>query len=674
MKTITKKLFRSIPIIVALAGLLTTRINTFAIEGIHLSVQSSNVILSWPSTNNGESYIIQYRQTLNAADSWQTLADYYSPASNTNITFYTNFNAVQNFASYGDSSFAAMSSSQNIMALAPAESVTPVPMAIPADGSGGAVPLAIYPPGFDLSGFLIYDPLTGESVSGAGYSASTLALNSPQFDDPQPLDGGASGNGGPSPAPATGFYRVVRDGAHLFGITNGMMLSGVVTIPVEVANGYGDLTSLSLTEDDAPVNGATSQDAPILLPLQLTVDTMQMSNGVHHMSASARWDDTNGGIWEADSPPVTVNVYNEITFPNWMPRFGEMGNTLFLSFQSAHADADWWMDIYDSQYVYIGTFSGHTYNGVVEGYWDLLGPYNEFHGDDTFHFVVTTEWTSSIAPQGGASPAASGTASAVAPPLWKVTDPWSGSGAWVGVSQHAFDNLSDHDLLYAELGGFVGAAQNVGWQVRPPPYTDDNGNLAPFAINFQNDSEVANWSSFRQALYNQTSRNLVYFGHAGPNNLGYNWANTNVSVSAKEIASQLHTMPDNQTNRHAFRFVFLDGCSSSKGTLPEAFGIIHKKNVPIDNYIDASIRPSAFVGWDANKTVGFFWGSLFYSHVNFIVHIQQEMMGSGLSGYPQPIKQAIDNAANYPDVSWILWTSQLEVFGYAGLYLGQYNN
>jgi hypothetical protein len=671
MKTITKQFFKGIPIIVASAGLFATGINTFAIEGIHLSVQSSNVILSWPSTNNGESYIVQYRQTLNATDAWQTLADYYSPASDTNITFYTNFSAVQNFySSYGGSSFAAMSSSQNTMALAPTESVTPLPMAIPANGSGGAVPLAIYPPGFDLSGFLIYDPFTGESVSGAGYSVNTLALSSQQFDTPQPLNGGATGNGGPSPAPATGFYRVVRDGAHLFGITNGMTLSGVVTIPVEVANGYGNLDNLSLTENDAPVYGATSQDAPISLPLQLTVDTTQMSNGVHQISASARWDDTNGGLWEADSPSVTVNVYNEITFPNWMPRFGELGNSLMIAVQSAHPDVDWWIDIYDSQYAYIGTFSGHTYNGTIEGYWNLLGPYNEFHGDDTFHFVVTTEWTSSLAQQGAVASAASGTASAVAPPLWKVTDPWFGSGGWVGVTQHAFDGLIDHDLLYAELGGFVGAAQNVGWQVSPPPYTDNNDNPAPFAINFQNGSEYTDWATFRNALYNPNSRNLVYFGHGGPNNLGYNWSDTNVSISAKEIARMLHTIPDNQTNRHAFRFVFLDGCSTAKGTLPEAFGIIHKPITDVGYYTGAAIRPSAFAGWSGDKWVSYVGGiNVYLPHVNFISHIETQMLlGWGL-------QESVDYSASAPDLYWtFLWTGQFKVFGFTDLHYGQYNN
>jgi hypothetical protein len=535
-------------------------LQTFAIEGLKISVQSTNAVLSWPSTNI-ETYMVQYRPTVNLNSSWLTLTDNFSAANNTNLTSF---------------------------------------------------------------------------------------LHSPTNR-------------------STGFYRVVRDGAHLVGITNGMMLSGVVTIPVEVANASGNLVNLGLTENGWPVYGVTSQATPISLPLKLTVNTAQMSNSVHQISASAAWQDTNGGIWEADSPPVTVNVYNEITFPNWMPRFGELGNSLMLAAQSAHTNVDWWIDIYDSQYVYIGTFAGHTYNGSIEGVWNLRGPYNEYHADNTFHFVITTEWTSALA-QKVAAAAASGTATAIAPPTWKVTDPWSGPGAWVAVAQHAFDGIIDHDLLYAELGGFTGGAQ-VNGGVSPPPYHDDNANLCPFAINFQNGSEVSDWTSFRNALYNPLSRNLVYFGHGGPNNLGYNWANPNVSISAADIAAHLHTIPDNQTNRHAFRFVFLDGCSTAKGTLPEAFGVIHRTIDDLDYYTGASIRPNAFVGWDADKHIGIMWIFLFYSHVNFINWIQYDMIANG-----DGIKSAIAWAANQPDVWWWLWTSEFQVYGFTGLHFGQFNN
>jgi hypothetical protein len=384
-----------------------------------------------------------------------------------------------------------------------------------------------------------------------------------------------------------GFYRVVRDGAHLWGITNGTTLSGTVVIPVEVANGYGDLTSLSLTEDETPVNGAASQDAPIPLPLQLTVDTTQMSNGVHQISASARWDNTNGGLWEADSSPVTVNVYNEISFPNWMPRFGELGDTLMISVQSVHTNADWYIDIYDSQSEYIGTLGGHTDDGIVEGYWDLMDYYGVTHtNDDYFDMVVTTVYTNEVVAQNAMAKSSGicteGTSysSQGAPRLWKVTDPWSGSGAWVAVAQHAWDGAIDNDLLYGELGGFIGGAQSAGWTVMPSPQgQNDYGSWLAYGLTFGagNSQGDIDWQAFRNAIYNASSRDLVYFGHGGPNGIGYNPANTNRYITSTEIANRLHTIPAGQTNWHAFRFVFLDGCSTAKGNLPEAFGILHRK-------------------------------------------------------------------------------------------------
>ena len=527
-----------------------------------------------------------------------------------------------------------------------------VPMAMPANGSGGAAPLAIYPPGFDMSGFIIFDPATEEWVSGDGYVINTPSVNPAYAGGIQPMDdsGGESDSG-----PYTGFYRVVREGAHLFGVTNGMIFSGVVTIPVEVANDSGDLMSLSLTEADSPVSDVSIATAPFQEPLQLEMDTTQMSNGVHQISASARWDDTNGGLWEADSPPISVTVSNEISFENWMPSFGELGNSLLIRATSAHTNTDWYIDVYDSQYSYIGTFGGHTDDGDISVVWNLIGPYGEPHTNDNFFiFYISTEYVDPVTP-----------------PIYKVTDPWSGPGAWVAVEQHAWDSTYDHEILYAELGGFVGAAQNAGWQVNPSPYQGTYG-IAPYALHFgasdpQGDTD---WQAFRDALYTPSSRNLVYFGHGGPDGLGQNPANTNRFITATEIASRLHTIPAGQTNRHAFRFVFLDGCSTAKGNLPEAFGILHREVFDLDEYTAASLRPSAFVGWSADKWITFLWGIyLNYDHVYFIQHIQiQMLLGWGL-------QESIDYAAHAPDVHWaFVWLNQMQVYGYYDLHIGQYNN
>jgi hypothetical protein len=71
MKTI------NLVIIGAVALSFASAIPSFAIEGLKISVQSSNVVLSWPSTN-GETYIVQYRPTLNTTSSWTTLTDFYA--------------------------------------------------------------------------------------------------------------------------------------------------------------------------------------------------------------------------------------------------------------------------------------------------------------------------------------------------------------------------------------------------------------------------------------------------------------------------------------------------------------------------------------------------------------------------------------------------------------------
>src|ERR1035437_460486 len=207
---------------------------TFAIEGLQISVPSTNAVLSWPS-DPSETYIVQYRNTLDATDSWATLADYYPADSSTNITFFVDANPVQyGSSSSGGNSFAAMAVGGNGMSLARSavETLPPVPMAIPANGSGSAVPLALYPPGFDLTGFLIVDPTTGETVNGAGYSIQSPSPLNAHMNGMQAMDSGTEGGFSPSPMdgpvpnggsggtvqePGTGFYRVVRDGAHLSG-------------------------------------------------------------------------------------------------------------------------------------------------------------------------------------------------------------------------------------------------------------------------------------------------------------------------------------------------------------------------------------------------------------------------------------------------------------------------
>ena len=79
----------------ALACCLTSFTNqSFAIEGIQVSIQSSNVVLSWPS-DPSETYVVQYRPSLLSTNGWQTLTNSLAAATDTNITYFVHSNSVQ---------------------------------------------------------------------------------------------------------------------------------------------------------------------------------------------------------------------------------------------------------------------------------------------------------------------------------------------------------------------------------------------------------------------------------------------------------------------------------------------------------------------------------------------------------------------------------------------------
>ena len=93
MKATRKIVGRLIAGCVLTCCLSLSTLQTFAIEGLKVSVESTNAVLSWPSTNI-ETYIVQYRSNLNASSSWLTLTDFLSAASFSNITSFVHSNSV----------------------------------------------------------------------------------------------------------------------------------------------------------------------------------------------------------------------------------------------------------------------------------------------------------------------------------------------------------------------------------------------------------------------------------------------------------------------------------------------------------------------------------------------------------------------------------------------------
>ena len=442
----------------------------------------------------------------------------------------------------------------------------------------------------------------------------------------------------------------------LSGLNNGGPIGGVVTLPVQVNPPSGNVVCISVDDSGTPV---ASYLAPFQSPALLQFDTTQLTNGVHNLSAYAMainpgtgLEDGSQIIYEGESATNSVNVYNEIAFPNYMLTFGELSNSLAFVAQSGHPDAQWELDIYGSAGNYIGSFDGTTTSGFIGVAWNLLDHNGVLQTDSAFQFALSTAY-------GGPA-----TAPVVAPTIYRIADPWPGPGGWVVANQQAWQNYVGADLLDDAADTFVGLARTLNLAVSPTPQDPSSGQAyrIPFGTGSLNVAPA--WTAFRAALYNPTNRNLFYLGHGDATGLGYSTA-TSMSIPATEIGKTLGTWPAKAWPQK-YRFVWLHACSSAAGNLPEAFGIKKQQNVQSEYYMNASLRPCAFAGWNKDQTIGFMHSYILNSQAYFA----QDFVAEWEKGYG--VKQAFQNASQYLNCPSIK-IGQLKVFGFWGLTWNQYN-
>src|SRR5829696_4709759 len=81
-----------IPVLVVLS-IFGSALFTHAIENLRISVQGSNVVLSWPSLTN-ENFIVEYRELLTTNTPWTSPASNYPAKAGTNWTTFTHSNIV----------------------------------------------------------------------------------------------------------------------------------------------------------------------------------------------------------------------------------------------------------------------------------------------------------------------------------------------------------------------------------------------------------------------------------------------------------------------------------------------------------------------------------------------------------------------------------------------------
>jgi len=177
-----------------------------------------------------------------------------------------------------------------------------------------------------------------------------------------------------------------------------------------------------------------------------------------------------------------------------------------------------------------------------------------------------------------------------------------------------------------------------------------------FGDGFDTGIKTNQWGQVKTNLFAPPTRNFFFLGHGSPDSIGAS-TNANLVITTTEIANALHTIPAGQTNRHGFRFVFLFGCDTANGTMPESFGIIHRENVSSDDYANAGLTPGAFVGWNKKDAAGIF-ATLLTDNANYLQNFQTEwtIFGRG-------VNDALDHAkSGYSNVPFID-RSKLKCFG-----------
>lgn len=589
-----KGVLRRTALIAITAGLLLTPVlRTHAIEGLKISLQCSNVVLSWPCRDDGsESFIVQYRQTLDPNTPWQTLTSLLYADYGTNMAYFVHSNIVQYPNCDEGGSFAAMAESNEYSSSTKKHDPLDlgVPLATRADGSGSIVPLALYPPGFDLSDFLIFDPATSDWLKGSEFSRGAVTMDRPL--DPE---------GETSAPPETGFYRVVRNGVHFWGLTNGMVLSGRVEIPIEFSLSSTDqITGISFYSNDGePLVGASQKNDDS--PWVMEWDTAMVPNGTYAISANVDFaaDDS------ITNSPVTVTVSNLVSFPNHFTRI--YGDWMWVYAELAVPEADYEIDIYASETNYIGTFFGSTSDGIISFLWDLTDGGSYTFTDETFMGVFNITPTANKAsgagngpmPLDGPAPSQPGTN------FWAKEYRWSGVGKFV-VAYSPLDNNSTKTFRIGNMvsggpsGEYGGVTQTLGnyglglYQLSP-----GNGQGDAYQM-----SDGATKTNLLGYLWDTSYRNFYYFGHGSPSAVGGAPGTTAPTITDYELQHVLYNFLNSRkpANYHPYRLVFMDGCNTGSGKMCETFGI--PAQTVTTNFFDlAGVRSRAFLGF--KKTISY---------------------------------------------------------------------
>lgn len=590
---------------------------TLAIEGLKLQIRCPHVVLSWPSTN-GETYIVQYRATLDTNSTWQTLTNFMPPATGTNTTYFVHSNRVDCPAGqvFGMMRLASGDGAETTELKSVTASLSNVERAELFQARETVRLAALFekckvegrePFEWELKNFPPLPPTVDEVrakilrakerkfaapdsfQAKSSYLVAEAAVALESFGDAS-FAGGAQSANGPSSStgsePSCGFYRVVRNGIHMFGITNGMVVSGVMNIPIEYSMSSTDeLTGFSFFAGSNPLSGVDFENEDMVRMLRWNTQTM--TNGVYQISAAA------GFVVDAavTNQPVTVTVSNLVSFPNNFSAI--FGDWMWVNVKVGVPVASLEIKIHDENDNYLGSFFESTTNGTISFIWDLTDGGGYTFPDSSFRGEFYVSTPASGGGGGGMSSVPGGMQT------WSKEAYWAYNDKFV-VAFGAADNNNTTTLKIQSMviGGINGG--EYGGVVSTLSLNGGGGYaLSPGNVYGSSAFQLYDASTRTQLLgylADPQYRNFYYFGHG--HKRGIAGITRPSLILDQDIVHTLHNYINSAkpTNGHPYRLVFIDGCDTGNGNFCEGFGIPAK----VTNrafFQGAGVQTRAFLGF-----------------------------------------------------------------------------
>jgi hypothetical protein len=558
--------------------LLALPVGIRAIENLQISVPCPDVVLAWPSVE-GETYIVQHRATLDTNSAWETLTNALPAEVGTNWTWFVHSNQMIRATNGGSGGGGG--------------SAPPSPMSaklqMEAELAGTAFPIGeaarqflakrrVYPPyTWDLQKRPPYPwelenrpPLPWEpgAMKPATKTAGIASGAGAEIESDGPLDSGGETN------VVSGFYRVVREGVHLWGVTNDMVLSGVLEIPIELGTTNELRPGIQLFADGIalPVCQVAIPEAGFPVARWNTAFLRNGTCSLHAECSFLGTEDLMVGVTNS------VTVDNGVSFTDFQALFGDQ---MWVYAELAVNDADVEIDMFaDGEF--IGTFYDSTSDGVISFVWDLTDGNNYVFTNETFRGEFYAAAT-------GGNPRTN------RPAIYDWYKEYGLPGdtfsvAWAITKVLPLASRVENLMLTGVINILASPAANDPYQLSP-------GNTYDGAAFRMTSGTKTNLLSY---LADPSSRNFYFFGHGNARSFGdYSralggWLS---QITAEEISDTLTNRFPSGRNYHPYRFVFLDSCQSANGPLSDGFGIA-RHQMPRAFYKDLlKVGARAFVGY-----------------------------------------------------------------------------